>query len=469
MFFDALDPTVALTRSADVVIVGAGPAALTIASHLGKQTEVLLIEAGGLHATPGAMNSLVGTTSGLHYDLTETRARQFGGATSIWAGYCALFDAIDFEERPGVRDVGWPINASELTRHYAQAGNLLNLDGAGFDAERFSTPGIDNPVLCDPDRFQAAVWRFGRPKADFAVSCYSAIQTSRSIHALLATCVTEITVAPSGDSVTQLHVRGANGGTGIIQGRCFILAAGGIETARLLLASRSRYREGLANASGMVGRGFMEHPHRTVEGIEVRGDLDLSEWTGVSKDASGSPFARLLGMSESAQRSASVLNARAHLFRTPSMAADETPRLGVFFEQSPDLDSRLTLGNEVDQFGMPRVNLHWAIAQADRRSHEIVASAMAEELVRIGCAKAIGPFVPSEQILYSNHQLGTTRMSADRNSGVVDRNCRVHDLNNLYVAGGSVFPSTSWANPSMTVLALSLRLREHLSRRLVST
>lgn len=466
MFFDALDPTVALSRSADVVIVGAGPAALTIAGLLGPLTDVLLVEAGSLHASAGAMDSLTGTTSGLPYPLAETRARQFGGATSIWAGYCALFDALDFEDRPGVRGVGWPIDAGELTRHYGRAAELLNLDDAGFDAERFRTPGIDNPVRCDPKRFQASVWRFGSPKADFAVSHHPGIDTSRSVHVLLSTCVIDIEVARSGASVTQLKVRSATGRTGTIQGRCFILAAGGIETARLLLASRSRYREGVANASDMVGRGFMEHPHLTLEGIEMRDDLDLAEWTGPSHDASGAPFARLLGMSERSQRSEHLLNARAHLFRTPAMAAEASPRLGVFFEQSPDPDSRVTLGNSLDRFGMPRVNLHWTIAQGDRRSHQAVTVAVAEELVRIGCARATGPFALSPQILHSNHQLGTTRMSAQPESGVVDSNCRAHDLTNLYIAGGSVFPSTSWANPTMTVLALSLRLGQHLAHRL---
>lgn len=466
MLFDALDPTVALSRSADVVIVGAGPAALTIAGLLGPLTDVLLVEAGSLHATPTAMDSLTGTTSGLPYPLADTRARQFGGASSIWAGYCALFDALDFECRPGVREVGWPFDAGELTRHYARAAELLNLDGAGFDAERFRTPGIDNPVRCDSERFQASVWRFGSPKADFALSHHPAIDSSRSVHALLSTCVIDIEVARSGASVTQLKVRSAIGRTGTIKGRCFILAAGGIETARLLLASRSRYRDGVANSSSMVGRGFMEHPHLTVEGIEMRGDLDLSEWTGPSVDVSGAQFTRLLGMSERSQRSEQLLNARAHLFRTPTMTADASPRLGVFFEQSPDPYSRVTLGNKVDQFGMPRVNLHWTIAQADRRSHHAVTAAMAEELVRIGCARATGPFSLSPQILHSNHQLGTTRMSAHPKYGVVDPNCRAHDLSNLYVAGGSVFPSTSWANPTATVLALSLRLGQHLVHHL---
>jgi choline dehydrogenase-like flavoprotein len=462
VIFDALDPTVALSRSADVVIVGTGPAALTIASLLGPMTDVLLVEAGSLHASPVAMDSLTGRTSGLPYPLAETRTRQFGGATSIWAGYCALFDNLDFENRPGVRELGWPIDAGELTCHYASAAELLNLDGAGFDADLFRTPGIDNPVRCDPERFQASVWRFGSPKADFALSHLPAIGTSRSVHVLLSTCVIDIEVSRSGASVTQLKVRSAIGKTGTIKGRCFILAAGGIETARLLLASRSRYREGVANGSGMVGRGFMEHPHLTVEGIEMRDDLDLAEWTNPSQDDSGALFSRLLGMSERSQRSEHLLNARAHLFRTPAMTAEASPRLGIFFEQSPEPHSRVTLDDNLDQFGMPRVNLHWTIAQADRRSHEAVTAAMAEELVRIGCARATGPFAPSPQILHSNHQLGTTRMSAHPNTGVVDPNCRVHDLSNLYIAGGSVFPSTSWANPTMTVLALSLRLGQHL-------
>jgi len=144
------------------------------------------------------------------------------------------------------------------------------------------------------------------------------------------------------------------------------------------------------------------------------------------------------------------------------------PKLGLFFEQAPNASSRITLTDERDAVGLPRMNLHWEMSEFDRQSHQIVGKLLADEFVRNGYAIRTGSIHVSEEILYSNHQLGTTRMSLHAQDGVVDPDCKVHGINNLYIAGGSVFPTVSWANPTMTVLALTLRLARHLAGRMES-
>lgn len=466
MIFDALDSTVALNRTADVAIVGSGPAAITLARALGPHRSVLLLEAGGSEATAAGDHCLVGEVSGLDYPLTETRVRQLGGATALWAGYCAVFDPIDFDTRPWVGHSGWPLDAIELTQHYPEAARRLHVTDACFDPNAFEAYGEHVFSRLDDDQFLPGIWRFGKSKADFAGENRHFLEHSRSIDVLTNGCVTGIHLTEDGESVPSLTVRTLAGATGTVRAKYFIFAAGGIETPRLMLASRDRCPEGIGNAHDQVGRWFMEHPHVSVEGIEMASNPALAKWTGVAKTGDGRKFTYCAGLRADAQARLGVLNARAHFYRSPAMEANAAPRVGLFFEQTPNPDSRLTLTSEKDRFGMPRVRLHWNVLDTDKRSHRIFGDLLADDLLRKGMAVRTGPIRVSDEILYSNHQLGTTRMSRNPRDGVVDDNCRVHGIGNLYIAGGSVFPTVSWANPTVTVLALTLRLAQHLVDKL---
>ena len=466
MIYDALDSTVALNRTADVAIVGSGPAAITLAHALGAHRSVLLLEAGGSEATAAGDDCLAGEVSGLDYPLTKTRVRRFGGATAVWAGYCAVFDPIDFDTRPWVGHSGWPCDAAEITQHYPEAARCLHVTDACFDPNAYEACGEHINSQLDGNHFIPGIWRFGDSKADFADENRHFLERSRSIDVLTNGCVTEIHLADDGQSVSSLTVRTLAGTSGTIRAKYFILAAGGIETPRLMLASRARCPEGVGNAHDQVGRWFMEHPHVSIEGIEMTPNPALANWTGVARTGDGRNFTYCAGLYAGAQERLGVLNARAHFYRTPAMDEDAAPRVGLFFEQDPNPDSRLTLTREQDGFGMPRVHLHWTLSDTDKRSHRIVCDLLASDLLSKGFAVRTGAIRVSDEILYSNHQLGTTRMSRNPRGGVVDENCRVHGIENLYIAGGSVFPTVSWANPTVTVLALTLRLAQHLVEKL---
>ncbi|MDR5752556.1 MULTISPECIES: GMC family oxidoreductase [unclassified Caballeronia] len=466
MIYDALDESVALDRRVDVAIVGSGPAGITFARALGPHLDVLLIEAGGHHANAATDDSLSGAISGLHYSLDETRARRFGGSTALWAGYCALFDPIDFDARPWVAHSGWPLAASEVTTHYAAAAKLLHVDDALFDASALGETGA--PFFSNDEAADscASLWRFGEPKADFATENRQFLERAQSIDVLTNACVTEIIVTDDGNAVSRLHVRTLAGRCGSVRARCFLLAAGGIETPRLMLASRNQCVHGIGNAYGHVGRWFMEHPHVSIDGIEMAANTALAKWTGIAQHADGRHFTCCAGLRPDAQARLGVLNFRAHFYRSPAMTADAPPRVGLFFEQAPSAASRLTLMHETDALGLPRVRLNWNVCETDRRSHCLIGEMLAKRLLDNGTAVRTGPRGLSGEILYSNHQLGTTRMSVLARDGVVDENCGVHGIDNLYIAGGSVFPTVSWANPTMTVLALTLRLAQRLGREI---
>lgn len=465
IFYDALDSSVALNRTVDIAVVGSGPAGITLARALGAHHEVLLLEAGGSEGSAAGNDCLVGEVSGLNYPLTETRARQLGGATALWAGYCAVFDPIDFETRPWVEHSGWPFDAAEITELYPEAARRLHVTDACFDPNTFEACGNHVFSRLGGNDFHPGIWRFGESKADFASEHRHFLECSNSVDVLTNGCVTSIHLADDGKSVTSLTVRTLAGASGTVHAKRFILAAGGIETPRLMLASRDRCAEGVGNAHDQVGRWFMEHPHVSLEGIKMVPSPALSAWTGIARTGNGRKFTYCAGPSADAQGRHGVLNAKVHFYRTPAMEVDAAPRVGLFFEQAPNPNSRLTLTKDEDGFGLPRVCLHWNVSDVDRRSHRILGELLANQLLRIGMAVRTGQIHVSEEILYSNHQLGTTRMSKNPRNGVVDENCKVHGIDNLYIAGGSVFPTVSWANPTVTVLALTLRLARHLISR----
>ncbi|MEO6517768.1 MAG: GMC oxidoreductase [Pseudoxanthomonas sp.] len=154
----------------------------------------------------------------------------------------------------------------------------------------------------------------------------------------------------------------------------------------------------------------------------------------------------------------------------PTVAADHIDLIG-YFEQAPHPDSRITLGQDTDVLGQRKVCVDWRLQPIDHHTYRTAALLFGSELARV----SEGRFDPepwianehSEPLVYgTSHHLGTTRMADDPQQGVVDRQCRVHGVDNLYVAGSSVFPTGGWAFPTFTIVALSLRLAEHLRSRL---
>lgn len=472
MILDARLDNVSLNWTARVAIVGAGPAGMALARELGGIAEVLVIEGGGLESDPSQQALFTGECVGLNYPLTETRARQFGGSSALWAGYCAVFDSHDFSSRHWVPGSGWPFGIEEILPFYDKAAEMLNLGDPAFDAcEIARRARVDLPF--DRASIVTTAWRFGSPTVRFGESLRQEFETSRTITTLLHANVVDIHLDAGHGAVKELVIRTLDGGEGRISADIYILACGGIETPRLLLNSDSQVPRGLANAHGLVGRYFMEHPHRTITPLELQ-DLDSFErWTRREAYGTDKEFILCLGLPATLQEEAKILNARAHIYRTPQMEPNETPKVGLFLEQAPNPNSRVRLSDSRDPLGMRRTCLDWQLTDLDWKTFVKTAAAVARGFESIGAARMHAPIDAAprecEPVLHSNHHLGTTRMSVHREEGVVDPDCRVHDLSNLYIIGGSIYPTVSWANPTFTLMALTFRLAAHLRTRLEST
>jgi choline dehydrogenase-like flavoprotein len=293
-----------------------------------------------------------------------------------------------------------------------------------------------------------------------------------------------------------------------------VLATGGIENARLLLASRSTRPDGLGNDHDLVGRYFMEHPHIPVAAhVACNRPSALPALFTRNLLHEGTPVHATLVPTEEWLRSARLqaaaftVGVMAHYDRDAAVPADEWQTGDVFqvlqdldpagaepagagrlegwppadaagahlvlggaCEQAPDPESRVVLGPERDALGMPRAQLNWRLGQGDRDSLYRVLRGIGRELGALGIGRLrplIGPDEDwPEEVLGGNHHMGTTRMARDPKQGVVDADCKVHGIANLYIAGSSVFPTGGSANPTLTLVALALRLANHLQARL---
>jgi choline dehydrogenase-like flavoprotein len=305
---------------------------------------------------------------------------------------------------------------------------------------------------------------------------------------------TDIALDASHSRVDHLVVRTLDGGSHTVVADRFVLAMGGLENVRLLLASSSQVDAGVANSSGLVGKYFMEHPHLYGSCVWVEpGQVDLRFYeqhiaTLATAETEPRPIMVMgvLGLSDDIREAeglphltVSVRPAEPAELATGPMSAEtvhvlnrrpsEAPRLlkmTVRAEQTPLRESAVTLTDAVDELGMPRLDVHWAVSEADLRAYARAMDLLGAELASAGLGRVWTPLDASgrfsHRISPGGHHMGTLRMHSDPARGVVDGTCRAHDLTNLYIAGSAVFTTGGAANPTLTVVALAERLAAHL-------
>jgi choline dehydrogenase-like flavoprotein len=479
----------------DVCVVGAGAAGITIARELAKtRLRVCVLESGGLDLDADTQALYNGESVGHPYSLPASRLRYFGGTTNHWHGWCRPLDEIDFEPRAGVPHSGWPLARSELDRHYAAARGLCQLRERTFDAADWAR--ITGTKLFRPTpKVESTVFQVS-PPTRFGKVYRHDLRRARNVRVLLHANVVRIELDPGGASVRRVRVATLSKRTFAVRARRVVLAAGAIENARLMLASTDVDRRGVGNGNDLVGRFFADHPHITVGSVRFPAKRRASAYYGVHPIGSipsyfhlPGPHPRAEGMLKTTDAYvraarllrccfvftdppvASALGAQVHTVARDVDGGDlsysRTLRLRV--EQAPNRDSRVALAADLDRLGVPKVKLDWRLSDFERRSAARAVAALAEALGASGLGRVNNRALLDEDAVWleavgGSHHMGTARMHAEPRQGVVDANCRVHGIPNLYVAGSAVFPTTGYANPTLTIVALALRLAEHLKR-----
>lgn len=508
MLQDALTSPGEADLHADVCIVGGGPAALALAAEFDAHGQrAIVLESGGLDAETDAQDLNDGRVFGADYaGLRHTRQRQVGGTANAWntpltdsvgAKYVPL-DAADVARGAGDGYMDWPFDLDHLRPHYERAQALCGLGPFDYTGARWCDPR--NTFALPDERLRRSVYQFGRADV-FTAVLPERIRASDSVTLLYH--ATACLLHFDGDTVASIEAATPAGERFRIRARVFVLAAGAVENARLLLLSREAGRDAPGDGSGWVGRCFLEHPrdsalcliperaevyrqaafydrHEGKDGTTVAGRLAVEPRTDDGEkqpNASISllPLPKIPGIGERLLRRA--CRHLPHRFRRNPPTGYGWSRLAnperffrgfqllVNLEQRPEPENRLVLGRDVDRLGLRRVELHWQWRPADQarleRLRDSIAGAL--EATGIGRVERTPDAAPD---LNAHHHAGTTRMHRDPRYGVVDGDTRVHGVDNLYVTGASVFPTAGFANPTLTIVALALRLGDHLRSRL---
>ena len=487
----------------DVCIVGSGPAGLVIADRLGAAgRDVVVLESGATGFDAGQQSLNDGVRIGDPYaELSSVRRRQVGGTVASWntaiAGEAAAkytpLDPIDFTGRVDAGLPAWPIDYPTLRPWYEEAQRLCGLGPYCYRAGDWQ--GYDATPLDSSETLTARVYQFGYASV-FTHDLPTAIRSKPTVQMIERATATAIDFDKISDCATSVkYIAAENGAERRVLANTIVLAAGTIENARLLLLS------GYQSADGdLVGRCFMEHPrdytmllrpdsvefyssmrffdqHSEADGTTVLGRIGLNA-DCLARHGLPQVSVTLLPQLKATPRPLRLARETLRLvglrrlgdYPVGGAGWSERPehfghfqfvRLLLNLEQAPSMDNRIALDASLDALGQQRTALSWRWSRTDAARLERIRTLIAEgiEAAGFGTVEADAAVRPDPN---AHHHAGTTRMSTNPADGVVDADCRLHDIENVFVAGASVFPSAGFANPTLTIVALALRLAARL-------
>ncbi|MGZ2411662.1 choline dehydrogenase-like flavoprotein [Sphingomonas sp. F9_3S_D5_B_2] len=464
-----------------------------------------------------------------YYDLDQSRLRFFGGTVAIWGGRCALLDAIDFRNREWVPHSGWPITRADLLPYYRQAHDMLELGQFNYDEDVWAAlgvadPGFD-PARIDAAlwRFDEVRERFAASRAKdlFASPKLRILLHANAVKLRAgpqAGAIERVEVRSLGGPTLQVRARRFVVACGTIENSRLLLASNDVEpngignshdqvgrffmehpagriarinttqSFELWSVFRKRYMRGGPPIAPALRLGDeTQERERALNGIvtmKLQRDpkhgvtLGNKLYSQIKHSVDPTRTGRTLDHLYRGIRAWLQAHVRERVARAKAKAGKTSLYLITRGEQAPNPDSRVILSDERDALGSPRANLDWRLSEIDKHSQRVLVRTFDAELRRLGKGSA----TPSDWLsdpdlqwpvdrtvgnhpLANYHQLGGTRMSDDPKRGVVDADCRVHGYDNLYVAGSSVFATAGWANPTLTIITLALRLADHLDSK----
>ena len=485
-----------------VCVIGGGAAGLTITKVLAKAgVEVITLEGGGLKETKRSQDIYRGDNEGRKYfKLHRARRRFLGGSTNCWAGLCAPLRPSDFEKRSWVPHSGWPIGIEDVKPYYRRAGDLLeigpfhpNLDQPRAEGKHLSGPGLRI------DGFESVYFQMSKP-VRLGTLWRDELTALKTARVIINANVTHLQMRESADSLSSVSCKVFDGQEFKVEADYFVLACGGIENPRMLLNARDIIQSGIGNQSDLVGRFFMEHPHIDRESLWLPGGStpSLSHYHRRKRHGIKGRIWPYLRPSAARLAQEELLDFSLVLFKRKNIERESKkhPLLKIIFEaseylhhpqkktrsliaytfgnpmeQAPNPESRVRLNTsgERDELGLIKSALSWRLSSLEkktlRRAHEMVAESLTSKdygRVHVTPTHNLDSF--PKQTKGGYHHMGTTRMGENEREGVVDRDAKVFGVNNLFIAGSSIFSTSGSANPTLTIVALALRLAEHLER-----
>jgi choline dehydrogenase-like flavoprotein len=513
------------TLDTEICIVGGGVAGITLALEFERRgIATCVLEGGGLKPSTKSQSLYEGENVGLPYDLQASRTRRLGGSSNCWGGWIRPFIGIDFEERDWIPNSGWPFGLDEVEPYYRRADDLVQVNHYGFEPAFWHGQLNKRVALLELDRraLETVVSKFS-PPTRFGRHYHAQLASAKNTKVILNANAVQLATCSDATTVDGVHVMSASRSAFFVRAKQTILAAGGIENARLLLLSNNVAARGLGNQHDLVGRFFMEHPRirhgrlTPARGADAFRFYDARfTYHNPRLSVEGTSASAHLALSEEIQRCERLLQCRTYfracragedgalteqfhelynavrwrhyrdiklqtfaavarhgpnlltslIYRRLKLAAKSDHfQIETVVEPTPDRESRVTLSPKRDRLGFHRAHLDWRIGDLEKRTHLRMLELVRDEFARCGLGHVDledadkGYPLP---VIGCNHHMGTTRMHIDPRQGVVDRNCRVHGMHNLHIAGSSIFPTCGNDMPTLTIVALALRLADHI-------
>jgi choline dehydrogenase-like flavoprotein len=543
MIIDARSLPTTEPLTTDVCIIGSGPAGLTLAREFANQSfQVCILESGGREFDAEIQSLNEADAIGDPYPpVSSTRRRQLGGTAHAWEGQngyreygfrCLPLDEIDFEQRDWLPYSGWPLAKQDLDPFYARAHQVCQIGPYEYNVAAWEESGAVR-LPFQSDRVETSISQYAS-REPFTTEYPQQLEQTPNITTIVHATAIELVMDEAHQTVTRVLIATSPDRQLWLSAKIFIVAAGGIENSRLLLASNQQKTTGIGNHHDLVGRFFMDRPILKCPLLPDRHEMLGQTALYDIYHTQGVPIMARVHLSEDLMRREHLLNNGAQLFPRPlphqreatiavreSISAMRTAQqlpdrkllsialrgsdyliaaafwaairqipflrrgdwsylpyekhrfsqFEVFYqiEQAPDPNNRVGLSPKRDRLGQPKVELHWRLNPIDIQNATRVQAIWAEEFAKAGLGQLQFAATREDWIVENpamHHHMGGTRMHVDPHQGVVDANCKVHDTTNLFIAGSSVFPTSGYANPTLTIVALAIRLADHIKTQM---
>jgi choline dehydrogenase-like flavoprotein len=495
-----------LSKTYDFTIIGAGVAGILLGIKLSERNKtVLIIESGHFEEDDKRQILNAVEQTGKRVENAENgRKRAVGGTSIAWGGQSLPFSPLDFEEKNWIENSGWPISFDDLKPFYPSANRFLNIDEWDYEGDIFERLNYKKIDFKDDHFYQ----HFSKWAPEPNLKKRYNRQLKNQVTILYNAVLTTINCDKNGKATT-VHISNFNNEIFELPVHKLLLATGGIETNRILLANK------IGEKSGWLGRCFMDHPCIVIGTLAHPDAYQLQSMfnTHVHKNRK---YALRLSLTALAQAKYQLVNGSVLIEFWDYFTEGDNPyvklfnpknprhlvdlkkifknyksywlsakaffvhrfiykhkalsKISLMMEQEPTKASFVELSAENDQFGVPKARIHWAISPKTTESVRAIARFLTAEFERLSLGNInLYPYVLENKtdlnpyLTDVNHHLGGARMSNSPENGVVDRNLKVWGHDNIYVCSTAVFPTASHSNPTLTLMALCLRLVEHLA------
>ncbi len=429
------------------------------------------MEGGGLVSSEESQSLYLGSSTGVEYPVHSARLRYLGGTSNHWTGETMPLDERDFEALPYHPLNAWPIGRADLDPYAQRAAEILDLAPVDELPDIFN--GRDD-ALMPVVRVMSAPTRFGQKYQRELIR-------SEPIRLCINANLIDIELDEGLKSVSQLSFRShARTQPFKVRARRYVICCGGLENARILLNADRQIPPGVGNERDLVGRFFSEHIDVSLgqavlatipaDGADyMPSDASMRSHRCLSYIVTIDPLRQVASPAERKRTFRERLRRALQADRATDFDAEVT----VAVQQSANRDSRVTLAKTRDRLGLLSISLNWALSDLDlhtiRTAALEIGRALAQHNVgRLQLARYLDAGIEaiSKECVGQGHHMCSTRMSDSPMTGVVNRDCRLHGVENLYFGGSSVFASAGAANPTYTIVQLALRLADHLDGEL---